>query len=383
MKKTLLTLAAVTMATSSVYASKARMTALGQNAEAGSSYLMDNRDIYGNPGKMAALGDYGAFEWGSTTVGSTPNAEGSMVKSVGGGKLGLTLGKATTASTYVTIANAALHPTATQTGFMAPQDVFEIGYAMDGSLKWGASIIYGNSDKKSTKTKASTAGLRLGAMNDMFDVGATIGLGSTAEGGTKVTSTTDSTLINDPTQDDNKLTGTTGVSINAAYNLGDGMTVFADMDQGGFKVENAGTKLLEVKQTDFELGFANVMPIESTSRFFYSVAYMMSNRTVTTTGDTKTETSSLPVTIGVEADATSWLVLRGSVKQSLLLNSTKTTPATGDATTDSHGANDTTVAAGAGLKLNKFMLDGTLAGSTTGALNANTLLANASLTYMF
>ncbi len=75
------------------------------------------------------------------------------------------------------------------------------------------------------------------------------------------------------------------------------------------------------------------------------------------------------------------MTFRGSVKQTVLLGERKVDVAGGD-TTDKL-LNDTTVAVGAGLKWNKIELDGSLAGSTTGNVDANELLANAALTYMF
>ena len=92
----------------------------------------------------------------------------------------------------------------------------------------------------------------------------------------------------------------------------------------------------------------------------------------------------MPFVIGVEADAASWLVLRASAKQNVILGSSKV--GTADSTTNT---NNTTVALGAGLKFNKFMLDSTLvAGSVpsvpgNGTIDANNLMANAALTYMF
>ena len=96
------------------------------------------------------------------------------------------------------------------------------------------------------------------------------------------------------------------------------------------------------------------------------------------------EQTHLPFIIGVEADAASWLTLRASAKQNVILGSSKVNQ--GDSTTIK---NNTTVALGAGLKFNKFTLDSTLAAGSVpatagnGSIDANNLMANASLTYMF
>ena len=121
--------------------------------------------------------------------------------------------------------------------------------------------------------------------------------------------------------------------------------------------------------------------------FFYGVNFDMTtlkNKNVAT-GTAKTEITSLPVFAGIEAEATSWMVLRASVTQNFILGTKKDEiGSTGDSDTIS---NNTVVAAGAGLKFNKLLVDGTLAkasgASATGALNSNDLLANAAVTYTF
>ena len=75
-----------------------------------------------------------------------------------------------------------------------------------------------------------------------------------------------------------------------------------------------------------------------------------------------------------EADAASWLTLRGSVTQTVLLDTSKveTTPVA--AGTDSEfapGTNNTTVAFGAGLKFNKVTVDGALLAAGSQTLNTS------------
>jgi hypothetical protein len=164
-------------------------------------------------------------------------------------------------------------------------------------------------------------------------------------------------------------------------------TPFLTYNDGKVSAESAGTTT-DAKSTYTELGVANVTDIDPVNKFFWSVSYVMLSEDTGAAGSTKTDSTMLPLTIGVEAEAASWLTLRGSVKQSVLISTVKATE------TDSHPKNETTVAAGVGLKLNKFMLDGALenlvsegaegtANANAGKLNANALLSTVSLTYNF
>jgi hypothetical protein len=112
--------------------------------------------------------------------------------------------------------------------------------------------------------------------------------------------------------------------------------------------------------------------------FFYGFAYKMND--VKSGGD-KTSTSTLPMIFGIETDAASWLTLRGSVTQNVLLGSEKTTGSspTGADSTD----HNTTVNAGMGFKFTKSTLDITLSSATTGAINGSSFGANAGMTYLF
>ena len=98
----------------------------------------------------------------------------------------------------------------------------------------------------------------------------------------------------------------------------------------------------------------------------------------------------MPLQIGVEAEANSWLTLRGSVSQNVqLINNTKRTPqAGGAATVDLAPGNDNlTFAAGLGLKLNKVTVDGTLfqanGNGTNATITGDNLFAQVGMSYWF
>ena len=93
----------------------------------------------------------------------------------------------------------------------------------------------------------------------------------------------------------------------------------------------------------------------------------------------------LPVTFGFEADATSWLTLRGSVGQNVILNNRK------NGANKSSDANTTTVNGGATLNFGKLAVDGLVgttssagvAGTKNGVLSTSNLLTRVGVTYNF
>ena len=108
--------------------------------------------------------------------------------------------------------------------------------------------------------------------------------------------------------------------------------------------------------------------------------------------DKKFTSMQLPVWIGFEMQEASWLILRASIIQSTLLNQSKDEvgyPAgvfdasTGGVSQFSAGANNTLVAAGAGINFRNFTLDGTLTAATTQNINTGNFLGRVGVKYNF
>jgi hypothetical protein len=254
---------------------------------------------------------------------------------------------------------------------------------------------YSKSEPKVTggRQKQDAMGIRFGAIAANWDAGISLGLGSNATGNAVSLIPGVGATVADP---DSTYKGTTGFKVNGGYWF-DKLYAYASYYQDGTKLESAANSTLktEIAQSQYEIGVIDTMKADTMS-FFYGVSYVgftsKAKDTTATVGALVTavenafiqEQTQLPFIIGVEAEATSWLTLRASAKQNVLLGSSKVN--TADATTV---ANNTTVAVGAGMKFNKFNLDSTLlAGSIpgtagNGVINANNLMANASLTYLF
>jgi hypothetical protein len=409
--KKLLLIAALASLSNPAFASKARVTALG-NAD----HLVDPQTAFDNPAHLTLMGDYVTFEAGpsnattNVTPGTTtwadysnglyanPNAEGGFTRSAGDAKWGAYLGRK---SPFTDAYRRAF-------GFKQQDNPIELQYAMKGAVGWGVALNYSTSDKKSSTAASQTdvaqkqtaAGIRLGAVADMWEAFAVVGLVSTAEGtiGTQVlrgdgnangvidlgdyaTNAGDFTAVGaDSTA---KYKGTTGFKVGGAYKM-ENLHAYLKYYQDGFKYEGASTTFnnLEVTQSQADLGVIDHNKLDGGQWFYGAAVQMYTAKQAFTAAEVKTTATYLPFLVGVEYDAASWLTLRASAIQNVLLGSTKTeaTGLSGDADTI---ANNTKVAAGLGLRLGKWAADGSWAAQTTGAVNTTNFLTNVGLTYMF
>ncbi len=364
---------AVAMFATSAMASKARVAAL-QNA----THLSDKTDVLAKPHTATLNGNWAIFEMGATastansgtagTVsGNAPTqatqALGGFVKQHGDAAFGAYLGN-----------NQPWVNQLRPTGQLTDENPINFFYgAKAGDLNWGAGLGYSNSDKKTGGKQAATTLIASVASGDMWDANLTFGLANTSSDGVVGAGET-------------KFTGATAYNLNGTYNLDGNNAVELILFNNGGKSETGSTTNYNRTFTQNTVKYVNHSKVDG-GEFYYGVGYQMTTdkETQTTTGNGKIETTSMPFTIGVEADANSWLALRASVTQNVLLGSTKSTTGQAGVSTDETRtlANNTTVAAGAGIKWGKVDLDAALQGQNTGTINGSSLLANAGLTYKF
>lgn len=354
MKKTTMIIAGLMMVSGTAMASKARMTALG-NAK----HLTDVQTVFGKPANMHDLSDLVTFEMGDSTLNGANDAEGGFLRTHGDAKLGFYLGHAAGSQLFM----RGLSNAATTADVIMPENTFHVLYgAKSGDMAWGLDFHYSASDKKTTKQKQSSMGITLGAQTDMWDASLQMGLGGGAQ--------------NDFTAGaESKFTPTSGMVLAGSYMM-DSMKLWAEYTTVGAKTEEAGAEVFKREDTTTEIGVVNSMK-QDANNFFYGASYKMSTEN-DKLASSKTDSTTLPVLIGAEVDAASWLTLRASVTQNVLLGSTKTTGGESDTI-----ANNTTTAFGAGMKFNKSAFDFTMATGNTGNFNLDTVGANASYTYNF
>ncbi|MFZ4403815.1 MAG: hypothetical protein ACOYOK_06905 [Pseudobdellovibrionaceae bacterium] len=387
--KKILVIAAVSLAATSAFASKARLTALGSAA-----HLDDAQNIFLNPAQISVLGEWATFEFGSNAYDYTAGTanpsnvsgnEGGFVRTSGDAYYGAYLGHKDAGQLLLRAVSNAF----TAQDVLNEENPIELIYGTKvGDLTYAGSLVYSNSDKKNTKQKQSTTGVRLGAKASTWDAYVNIGLVGTGKNDTTASSETD-------------FKSTLSYALGGSYTL-DSLYIFGTTSAAKSKTTVGTTDSSDLEYTDYSFGVVNSHKKDG-HEFFYGVSYLSKTLKNKVGTGTKGELTALPVLIGVEAEAASWLVLRASVTQNVLIGSildenagTGTgllTSATAKAEKDT--LNDsTTVAAGAGLKFGKLLVDGTLSAAgnggylTTGEGNATktsnyALLSNVSLTYTF
>lgn len=362
MKKILL-LVALTAMSVTANASKARKAALG-----GAMTVMDDeQDALYNPATMFAFGDQFHVEFAgatATTAGtgttglSDFNTEGSIFRSNGDSKYGIYFGNRST--NFRTLVNAGRN---SAIPLMGEENPFELFYGQKGGdMKWAASFAYSNAESKVNNQKSSTMGIRGGVSTDIWEAYLNFGLAGKSESGN---------ATSDKVQNDSSIV------LGGQYAVGDTL-YYGDYNTSAGKATQSNVDV-KLNNTVITVGAESKVKAD-TAHFFYGVKYL--STTLKVGDNAKTETSKLPVYVGVEADAATWLVLRASLSQSVLLNSAKVVDGTSTTTSELQGTNDTVAAFGTGLKFGKLMVDGTLAAGTSGNIDtAAGMIANAALTY--
>ncbi len=367
---------AIALTSVNAFATRARVTAL-----AGSEHLLDTQSVYAKPAAIFKIdGDFVTVETGATgAAGAVPvpvatgyngNAEGMIVRTMGDAKMALALGhQSKNASSW------GLRAAAQTAALKADQqNPIEFTYGRKaGDMNWAGTFVYSNYNNKLAAAgaleKESSMGIRVGAYQGAWDATINLGLANTAN------------VVNG-----NKFTGTMALSAVGGYKV-DTLYYFGEFSTVGAKEEtSAGAEAMKVADQSIKLGVANSHKKDG-NEVFYSVSLIQGDNKVTVgAADVKTTALTLPIKVGLEVEASTWLTLRGSITQTTLINTTKkeTSPVAGgtDYSFD-NGANTTKVAAGAGLKFNKITVDGTLLTTTNQTLNATDLLGQVGMTYMF
>jgi hypothetical protein len=368
--KKLLTLAIV-LASTSAFATRARLQALGN-----APHIDDTASVYVNPADIFVVGDSATIETGSQdlvegTDAANEGAEALVIRSAGNAKWAFSLGH-DDAGIYAR-RSAAFSGTV---DVAAQQNPFELTYGMkNGDMAWAGTLVYSNFNNKLTEVKETSTALRFGANTSSWDASVDLGLVDKWESGT---------TVND------EYKGKSNVVARGGYWASSDLYAHATVAMYGYEVTDSNTVTKEVKQQIINIGAINTMKNDGNEFFWGAGLESSSSKDSKATGTTTEKTTALylPFIIGLEANAASWLTLRGSIEQNVMIQDDKTTAANGTTNSETApGTNSTTFAAGAGLKLGKLSLDGTIlkdaAGTNSQKLNGNELLSQVGMTYTF
>ncbi|WP_372651318.1 hypothetical protein [Halobacteriovorax sp.] len=317
MKKILGLSAAVVMGLTSTaaLASKARILALGEEVE-DHYFIEDSRSIFTNASYINNYADTMMLEWGGTgaTSGGTldqdsdPKAMGGFLKRSGNFVYGVYLGNESNVSSFLRILAS---PTGTYLATADNQLDLFIGSELASGIKWGANLVYTDDKKETTGATHSTdkaMAVRLGAQADAWEGYVNVSLASESE----------KKNLTVPSKFDGKL----GLQVGGSYKLKD-YKVYAsykqfDWDQIGGN-QSAGVKS-EGGFSRYFLGAGKVHKINSTDTVTVKAVYNVLNVEMKYASGDKSELTrrALPLVATYEAQATSWLMLRGSVSHNLM-----------------------------------------------------------------
>ncbi len=391
MKKQLVLGLGLAVIAAPAFASKARLQALGESTN-GSFFISDNRNIFLNAAEVNNNKDLVTLEWGSgktTDTDTAPNAEGGVIKSINNMVYGVHLGRTTSFGNVVNAFN-----NTTKNSYTA-SNVIDLFVGGDAGVKWGANATWSQAKDDSFDNDPAAGTTNLGkAENKSLDlnVGAQMGdLAAYVKGGV---------LGNSFTKDN---TGTKFVDlkrkheieVGASYKITD-YTVFAQVNNN--KYDNKATGRQDIKGMSAQIGAARTEKLNDKTMAFVKLTgnwsklegFNVDGTPVAVNGKNETKTMAVPVAVGMEHDAASWLTLRGSIAQNLWSSQDD------DATKKRTIANSTNVNAGATLKFGDLNIDGVVgtgknaAGtaivdsrSEAGVLSLDNLMTRVSMTYRF
>lgn len=299
-KNIILVLASFLIANSS-FATKARLLALGMNEadSEGSYYIEDNRNIFMNVANVNNYADKVFVEFGSqANVGfdtdSTPKAMGGFLHKHGEYVMGAYLGNEAN-TTAISKVLAGAQPLSDN--FL---DFFLGSEAM--GMKWGVNLSYANDSDKSVSSnekEASYYGLRLGVMGEKWESFLRFGLGAKAKIGSSL-----------------EYKGKLSLHVGGSYDLAGGK-VFGYYKKSDWE-QTFSTVMTKGAASAMSLGYGRSHKLDH-GTLFSSVAFIKKSLEVKfTTDPAKLENTMVPLTLGFEGKATSWLSLRGSISQNLM-----------------------------------------------------------------
>ncbi len=360
MKKQLALAAGLAVLAAPAFATKARLQALGEDTN-GSFYINDNRNMFLNPSEVLNHKDLVTYEWGDANGVDTDadaNSEGGLIRAHGNMVYGVHFGR-------VLDFNAGADDI--EADSYNATNALDLFVAGDAGVKWGVQLTHSsqkedeNAAQGADETKTDVLDLRAGVAQGQWAAYLSYGLTGKTE--------------HDDT--DLEIERKSPLELGGSWKW-DSYTAFVQYSTVKFEGDNSAEE--EVETTNMQLGVGRQDKLNDKATLFTKVAYNNS-KVDEETADVETKTQNLPVTIGLEYDAASWLALRGSISQSVLINNVETD---GEKATDD---NTTDVNAGATLKFGDLALDGVIGteggAGEDGTLTTDNLMTRVSMTYRF
>lgn len=395
MKKHVLIATGLAVLASPAFATKTRMAALGQDSGYGSHYIKDTRSIFRNAAHVNSMKNYVVTEWGAATgansAATAPAAEGGFFREAGAFAYGVYMGsdlESQNSTRNATVAGGYAGSAIVQgnASFVNRDNELDLFFGGDMGVEWGAHLSYSKNKNEQTTFKnaeQSSFGLGLGAI--VGDI----------EGYANFMLKDESEHKFGSAANDFKWEADTGMVLGAKYAWSN-CSFFAAYEKRGSEY-SAGTGVAKnaTEQTVLTFGAGHIKEVSATSRMIWDVSFNSSKGEdkdgTTATNNAELKSTTLPVTVGFETDATSWLTLRGSAAQAVLINNVENKTSS-TATTKRNNQNNTSVNAGATLNFGKLKVDGSIGtngvngnhtNAKNGVLDMDRLLTQVAVHYWF
>lgn len=348
---------------SNAYATQARLIALGMNEldDEGSYYIKDSRNIFLNPAWINEFPNRVIIEWGSagyaplaaaieTTVeqDSKQKGQGGFLKKAGNFVYGMYYGNESNTSSFLRLASsgtATTLATALGSNKMVPtaENQIEFFFGGENGVQWGVNVVYLNNKNEITGNgKDAASAVRLGVKDgDAWDFHVNMSTSNKAERTSDINLTSlggGAVDTSNQTGVKNEFKGKFGIQVGGSYNLGNWGRPFAsykhfsweqvdNYNYSSFNAVNLGATLgtnqagkngtSEGKFDDIKIGWGKVSEVNSTDKLFFELYLKKVDVELNLARKVEVDYMVIPLVIGYEAAANSWLTLRGSVAQNL------------------------------------------------------------------
>lgn len=421
------------MLTNTALASKARLLALGMDEvdNEGSYYIDDVRNIFLNVANVNNYADTLIFEWGSdgyvigdgTTLTNqtsqtidnedNPKAGGGFLKRSGDYVWGLYLGNESNTSSLIRIVSSAPVSLVNNKSLETSDNQidFFVGREVSG-IKWGVNAVYTKGEDKNEEAKDHGYALRLGAMTDQWSAFINSSIAGKAE---RTFDSNTAGVTGGEADHKHEFDGSLGLHLGGTYKISDAGTVYGyykafswdQIDSVG-PVTGAGPLAgildgrgqegtVEGSFNTIAIGYGHVAPMAN-GKLFSTIYFRKKSIEVKFNDKAEATNTEIPLTIGYEAEATSWLTLRGSITQNIygsmknknygVLNAAAESLAENEFGDDTDGKkvsmrDSTVVGAGASLTFGKLVIDGLISTRDAGELKFDDFMSRVGATYSF
>jgi hypothetical protein len=349
------------------------MYSLGQDPHRGSYYVDDDRNIFRNPADINLYKKYVTMELefipkGDSALSLVP--QGGYFTQIGKTPVGIYLGQGLAEG--VLIEEDAFDATPTNY-LLTAADSNPVTFFIGGEsgFEWGLDLRIANAKRTigGSKSTYQALGATLGFNIKDFQIYGKYGF-----------------------RDISRVTGSNDLE-NGTYN-GSGFiagiiyklkhtTLLIDLMGGS--IDLSGRSDLDQngkgKADRLTLGLGHIYEIDKTQRLNFNLNYEVTKTENSIKDENITETN-LPLVLGLEVDATSWLIFRGSVVQNFIIGKEKIERG-GTTEVVPSPANGAKVNFGATFNFGKLKVDGNLGMDNLSLFNLNAFFANASFTYWY